>query len=38
MDLKAERAETKEAALTLHGDLGFITTSYFKTDYDNLLI
>ncbi|WGE85819.1 TonB-dependent hemoglobin/transferrin/lactoferrin family receptor [Actinobacillus equuli] len=37
VDLKAERAETKEAALTLHSDLGFITTSYFKTDYDNFI-
>lgn len=37
VNLKAEHAETKEAALTLHGDLGFITTSYFKTDYDNFI-
>ncbi|WGE89575.1 TonB-dependent hemoglobin/transferrin/lactoferrin family receptor [Actinobacillus arthritidis] len=37
VNLKAERAKTKEATLTLHSDLGFITTSYFKTDYENFI-
>lgn len=36
-NLKPEIAHNKELALTLHGKLGHITTSVFRSDYDNFL-
>ncbi|MFC0819478.1 TonB-dependent hemoglobin/transferrin/lactoferrin family receptor [Moraxella marmotae] len=35
--LKPELAKTKELALTLHGQAGFITGSVFRTDYDDFI-
>nr|WP_314520792.1 TonB-dependent hemoglobin/transferrin/lactoferrin family receptor [uncultured Campylobacter sp.] len=37
VDLKAEIAKTKEAALTFYKDQSFITFDIFKTDYDNFI-
>ncbi|TCP95788.1 hemoglobin/transferrin/lactoferrin receptor protein [Cricetibacter osteomyelitidis] len=37
VNLKPERAKTQEAALTFYGNAGFITTSIFKTKYDNFI-
>ncbi len=37
VNLQPEIAKTKELALTLHSDLGFISTSLFQSDYDNFL-
>lgn len=37
-DLKPETAKTKEIAFTFHqNDWGFISTSFFKTDYKNFI-
>lgn len=37
VNLQPEIAKTKEIAFTFHGDLGFVSTSLFKTDYQNFL-
>lgn len=37
VDLKSERANNKELALTLHGDMGSFTTSVFRTDYKDFI-
>ncbi|MDO4431319.1 MAG: TonB-dependent hemoglobin/transferrin/lactoferrin family receptor [Lonepinella koalarum] len=37
LDLKPEIAKTQEIALTFHGRYGFITTSAFKTKYDDFI-
>ncbi len=36
-DLKAEKAKTKELAVTLHKDRSYITLGAFQTDYDNFI-
>ncbi len=37
VNLKPEIAKTKELALTLHNDMGFITGSVFRTDYKDFI-
>lgn len=37
-DLQPETAKTKELSLTVHNDMGYITTSVFDTRYQTLLI
>ncbi|HHF1796621.1 TPA: TonB-dependent hemoglobin/transferrin/lactoferrin family receptor, partial [Haemophilus influenzae] len=36
-DLQAETAKTKELALTLHNEIGYVTTSVFDTRYRNFI-
>ncbi|NBI42226.1 TonB-dependent hemoglobin/transferrin/lactoferrin family receptor [[Haemophilus] felis] len=36
-DLKAETAKTKEVALSVHNEYGFLTLSGFETKYDNFI-
>ena len=36
-DLQAETAKTKELALTLHNEIGYVTTSVFDTRYHNFI-
>lgn len=36
-DLEAERAKTKELALTLHKGRSYVTLGAFQTDYDNFI-
>ncbi len=36
-DLEAERAKTKELAITLHKDRSYVTLGAFQTDYDNFI-
>lgn len=37
VNLKPEQAKNKELALTVHGNLGFITTSVFRTNYQDFI-
>ncbi|WP_439291078.1 TonB-dependent hemoglobin/transferrin/lactoferrin family receptor [Lonepinella koalarum] len=37
VNLKPEESKNKEIALTFFGDVGFITTSLFRTDYKNFI-
>ncbi|MFC0933270.1 TonB-dependent hemoglobin/transferrin/lactoferrin family receptor [Pasteurella multocida] len=37
LDLNKETSKTQEIALTLHGQMGFISTSLFRTKYDDFL-
>ncbi|MGC7589587.1 TonB-dependent hemoglobin/transferrin/lactoferrin family receptor [Bisgaard Taxon 46] len=37
LDLNKETSKTGEVAFTLHGQMGFISTSLFRTKYDNFL-
>ncbi|MDD0823589.1 TonB-dependent hemoglobin/transferrin/lactoferrin family receptor [Mannheimia sp. AT1] len=37
VDLSPETAKTKELAVTLHGELGFITGGVFRTDYKDFI-